>query len=129
MSIAYVFTKYELSLLMSQLNIEPTRFPQLCKPIDSSQQREVSIKSLYDKGFISIDGSTAYVDKVIKFIVQQLGTSKRCIKIHDHARVYICKNVLVATETNAYNPNIVKVIPLKDVKMLNEHFNINLKEG
>jgi len=129
MSISYIFSKYELSILMSKLNINVKKFPYICKPITNDEILEDTMKSLYDKNFIIVNNDSFYIDKVINFIITQLGNSNRCFKINDYCRIYRCKNIMLSTENYRYNPNIVKVTPLKDVNMVNEYFNINLKEG
>lgn len=126
MSIAYIFNKYEIFLLMDNLNINYQNFSLICKPFFDEEIKAQTLISLNEKKFIIIDDNSIYIDKVILFIIKQLEKNSRLIKVNESLYVYVCPDILLTIQLDTLNTNIVKLTALKDFAMLKEEFDIEL---
>ena len=128
MRVSYIFSKHEVFLLMYQLGINYKKFSYVCEPFFDDDTKEETLKSLYHKKFILANHDSIYIDKVISFIVNQLGKATKLIKSNS-LQVYVCPNILLVVSFDDVNTNIIKITSIKDSAMLKEEFNIELKGG
>lgn len=120
--ISYIFSKSEMFVILSLMNISLPDIEQFCTvSYDSIQDRKI-LDSLEKKMFVKLkkDRSVS-ISPVIWFLFRQMECSEKYIQFDkNNCLVYCCGDFFISVSKDEFNDKNIILTPLKDKIQLKE---------
>lgn len=114
--ISYIFSKSEMFMMLSLMNISLPDASQLCTVSYDNIQDKKILDSLENKMFLKVkEDKSVLISPVIWFIFKQLEKSEKYIVFYNNGcTVYCCEDFFISVSIDEFNDENIVITPLEN---------------